>query len=69
MPSTTATILFSLERITHEIRVMLSAIDDSDSVESPETRHELKRRIFEMRTGAQELIEWLGEMGLEDPAN
>jgi len=69
MPSTTATILFSLERITHEIRVMLSAIDDSDSVNSPETRHELKRRILEMRAGAHDLMEWLGEVRLEEASH
>jgi hypothetical protein len=69
MPSTTAILLLSLERITHEIREMLSAIDASDSVASPAARHELRRRIFGMRTEAQELMEWLAEVRLEEASH
>lgn len=68
MPSTTATLLISLERIEHETREMLSALDDPASSNST-NRREVKRRVLEIRAGARELTTWLGEARLEEPAN
>jgi hypothetical protein len=68
MPSTTATLLLGLERIEHETRDMLFALDDAASANSP-NRHEVKRRLLEIRESARELTTWLGEVRLDEPAN
>jgi hypothetical protein len=65
MIATTA-LLVSLDVITAETTTMLSALDDATA--SPD-RREAKRRVLEIRGLAQELFDWLGEVGLEVPRN
>lgn len=67
-PSTTATLLISLEHVMHETRNMLDALDIATAAMLPD-RREIKRRVLEIEAGACELIEWLGAARLEDQSN
>jgi hypothetical protein len=62
----TAALLVSLDVITAETAVMLSALDD---VSSTRDRREAKRRVLEIRGLSQELFEWLSAVGLEETRN
>jgi hypothetical protein len=62
----TAILLASLDVITAETTTMLSALDDADL--TPD-RREAKRRVLEIRARAQELFDWLAEVGLEESRN
>ena len=63
--SVTADLLASLEVIGHETTLMLTTLDTAD-VRRPEDRREVKRRVAELRTKAQELFDWLAEARLEE---
>jgi hypothetical protein len=62
----TAALLSSLDIITAETTTMLSTLDD---VKASPDRHEAKRRVLEIRGLAQELFDWLGEVGVEEARN
>src|SRR6185503_7481097 len=62
----TAEVLLRLESILSEIAQLLAVLDHAGSDASPSDRHEVKRRVLQLREGAQELFDWLGEARLED---
>jgi hypothetical protein len=66
--SATADLLASLDVISHETTLMLSAIDQAHAAR-PDDRREVKRRALELRRQAQELFDFLSEVPLELQTN
>jgi hypothetical protein len=62
----TASLLASLDVITSETTTMLAALDDASMTTD---RREAKRRVMEIRARAQELFDWVAEVGLEEARN
>ncbi len=62
----TASLLASLDVISAETTTMLSALD---SLRTSSDRHEAKLRVTQIRGLAQELLDWLAEVGLEEARN
>jgi hypothetical protein len=65
----TATLLQSLDVITADTVTMLTALDSAESILSPADRREAKRCVLEIKSGTQELFEWLAAVGLEETRN
>jgi hypothetical protein len=64
---TSAVLLASLDRITHETTLMLLTLNH-DAAQTSD-RREAKRRVLELQDKAQELLDWLSEVRLEAPRN
>lgn len=64
--SATVALLSSLEAITYETVQMLAVLEDEEQTSD---RREAKRRVLEIRAKAQELLDWLAEVRLEEPRN
>ena len=67
--SVSAALLASLEAISHETTRMLNVLDANAEALPPDDVREAKRRIFLIRTEAQELFDWIGAARLEEPRN
>ena len=66
----TATILESLDFITHETTRMLQLLDAGEpAVQAEADRREVKRRVLEIHGKTHELFDWLSAARLEDPRN
>ncbi len=65
---TTATLLASLDTITHETRRMLTALDTAQAAR-PEHVRAARVRVEQIRAQAQELFDLLSEVWLEEAPN
>lgn len=63
--TTTAALLASLDAITFETRSMLTALDAALDAR-PENVREARRRVHEIQTNAQELLDLLSDVRLEE---
>jgi hypothetical protein len=66
--SATADLLASLNAISSETARMLARLDAAERIDV-RGRREAKRRVLAIRREAQELIEWLSEVPLEQLSN
>ncbi len=62
----TAELLASLDVVAAETTRMLRVLDDAAPTAD---RREARRRVLEIRARAQELFDWMSEVGLEAPRN
>ena len=63
MPTTTASLIVSLEIIASEATKMLAALDELNP--SSTHRREAKRRVLLIRSNEQELFDWVTAVPLE----
>ena len=64
--SVTADLLASLDVITHETTRMQTVLNEGHIVRTDD-RREAIRRVTELRSKAQEMLDWLSEVRFEDP--
>lgn len=64
----TASLLRSLDAISHETTLMVGVLDDVEGLPANE-RREARRKVLQMRAIAHELFDWLSAARLEEPRN